>query len=128
MILWVYLLFIIVVDAAHMPALSNTFGRPARAEHTGLTRGHRPPLRGTVSDLNIFPPQRSARLHEPLPCFELAYGQPAEYNIGRALEAGVEIRGGSLKERPYDVHPDLSRFGWMKYERYVNSSECRRYD
>ncbi|KAF8599084.1 hypothetical protein BDV93DRAFT_547115 [Ceratobasidium sp. AG-I] len=117
MIFWSYLLFIAAVHATHMPALRNTLGRPRRAEHAGVAHDRRPTPRETVGDLNIFPPQRSAQVKEPLPFFELAYGQAAEYNLGRALEASVQIRGGSLKEWPYEVRPDLSGFSWMNYER-----------
>ncbi|QRV99693.1 nitrate reductase [Ceratobasidium sp. AG-Ba] len=58
----------------------------------------------------------NTRIQQRLANFELVYGVPAEYDLGRALETVVSVRGRSLNTWPYDIHPDLSSFGWMSYE------------
>ncbi|QRV85670.1 nitrate reductase [Ceratobasidium sp. AG-Ba] len=86
---------------------------PARSRHWE-PRGSRDEL----LRFDAFGPQdpSSIRIQQQLPKFELIYGVPAEYALGRALGKVVSVRGRSLYTWPYDIHPDLSSFSWMTYE------------
>jgi hypothetical protein len=92
---------------------------PGQARHLAVARELRARQPGARSKFERRVSLRNARIRKPLPVFELVYGQPAEYALGRALEDSVQVRGGPLGAWPYDVQPDLSSFSWMSYERYV---------
>ncbi|KAJ1309429.1 hypothetical protein OPQ81_006205 [Rhizoctonia solani] len=60
---------------------------------------------------------RTARLRESLPIFEFTYGRSSEYELGRALEEFMIIRGRPLSTMVYNVEPDLAMFNWMGYDK-----------
>ncbi|CAE6377608.1 unnamed protein product [Rhizoctonia solani] len=60
---------------------------------------------------------RTARLRATLPIFELVYGRNSEYQLGRALEEYMLVRGRPLSTMAYNVEPDLGMFDWLGYDR-----------
>ncbi|KAF8671873.1 Nitrate reductase [NADH] [Rhizoctonia solani] len=59
---------------------------------------------------------RTARLRTNLPVFELIYGRTADYELGRALEENMLVKGHPLSKLTYEVEPDLAMFNWMGFD------------
>ncbi|KAG9118648.1 hypothetical protein FRC07_006734, partial [Ceratobasidium sp. 392] len=97
------------VLALSLPSALALADIPSRVRHVKHARGL-----ASQSDSHTV---RNARIRKQLPDFELIYGLPAEYALGRALEDNIQVRGRPLNTWPYDVQPDLSNFEWMSYER-----------
>ncbi|KAG8714489.1 hypothetical protein FRC09_017558 [Ceratobasidium sp. 395] len=109
--LWVS--FLLTLPSSISLALVDVPGRPRHVNHARLAKA-RPARTHSGSGLNTI---GNARVRRQLPNFELIYGSPAEYALGRALEDSILVRGRPLGTWPYEVQPDLSNFKWMSYER-----------
>ncbi|KAG8773883.1 hypothetical protein FRC12_002266 [Ceratobasidium sp. 428] len=109
----VWTLLLLALSPSISLALVDVPSRPRRVNHARFAKVL-PARTNSGSGLNTF---GSARIRKQLPNFELTYGSPAEYALGRALEDSVLVRGRPLGTWPYDVQPDLSNFRWMTYER-----------
>ncbi|KAG9079733.1 hypothetical protein FRC06_007549 [Ceratobasidium sp. 370] len=110
---WVILLLVPAQSGA--VALVSAAGR---ARHVGRARAPRDlPVGRPITGPSPRVSTRDTHIQKPLPDFELVYGLPAEYALGRALESAIQVKGRPLNIWPYDAQPDLSDFSWMRYER-----------
>ncbi|CAE6357980.1 unnamed protein product [Rhizoctonia solani] len=89
----------------------------AQAEHRELKRGGPSPENAVVFDQKTSSTAtRTARLRTTLPVFELTCGRTSEYELGRALEENMLVRGRPLSKVIYKVEPDLALFNWMRFD------------
>ncbi|CAE6525690.1 unnamed protein product, partial [Rhizoctonia solani] len=90
----------------------------AHANHHKLKPRTPLPEKGIIFDqVETSITTRTARLRATLPVFQFVHGRSSEYELGRALDEYMLVKGRPISTMAYSVEPDLAMFAWLGYDK-----------